>query len=171
MSKKYIPTPLPAKLDLQKPNTGQQLSASAGTSLKVSIVTKAGDIKTKQKQFQDDINQSCMNIITEHLAQFLRKYHQLVDLNVCEDPSSMFEQWVRNFHSEYDDVWFSDNRQRLFRSFKPIWDDHFKAGRSGTELGDVLVMGNRPSKGSTDLLIDFGDERISKHPSLPNLLE
>lgn len=43
---------------------------------------------------------------------------------------SSFEKWLREFHSERDDVWYSSNHSRVYNAFRPHWDDVVAAHRA-----------------------------------------
>lgn len=126
MSRKYVPTLLPVQLDLKKTNTGEQLRLGLGMPGQLSQISTSSSRLSKQEELQADLNNSCMNIVKSHKEDFLKRNGEFFALcdDICKSDESLFESWVRDFHSEYDDSWYSMNRERLFRSFRPIWQNN-----------------------------------------------
>lgn len=109
----YQQTALPVKLDLSKHNTAEQLK-TGGTSK-----------STPAEESKDD----CTEVMRKHLLEWLER-HGIEG----PPPDPVAEQralwsWIRDFHQEYNDDWFSRNMPRLFEQFKPIFVKEMKSRR------------------------------------------
>ena len=136
MCAKYTPTPLPVRIDISRADTGSQLK-----SINPPAFAEKSSHASKQDIEQTEMNRMFLEVVTSDLRSFLKSY-PLSD--VSGDSSVVFVDWMRAFHAEYDDAWFSKNRERLARSFRPIWDEYFNvsSGREGipsaSDLPDLL---------------------------------
>lgn len=131
MVTRYVPVALPARIDLNSPETGKQLLFGVG-------------IKSPSDRPH---NRNCSDasysipdpsaVIHESISKFIDSQHSSLDAQ-----EALFEKFLRFFHSEYDDVWYSRNRERLARSFKPLWDE-FMDSTNGLSRGftDAVVSG------------------------------
>ena len=110
MTTRYKQTPLPGKLDLNRYDTKQQLSEviepKESSPIHVQILQKSKDQET-----QEEINKLFSDVIVKDLQKFITPSH---------NSETLFKQWVRQFHSEYDDSWFSKNYPRLIKAFQPV---------------------------------------------------
>jgi len=53
--------------------------------------------------------------------------------SLCQE--ALFQQWLRQFHSERDDEWFLNNRTRLENAFRPHWDRLFSGRLVDSDCG------------------------------------
>ena len=122
MTTRYKQTPLPGKLDLNRYDTKQQLSEviepKESSPIHVQILQKSKDQET-----QEEINKLFSDVIVKDLQKFI----SINEVMLLDDPitpshnsETLFKQWVRQFHSEYDDSWFSKNYPRLIKAFQPV---------------------------------------------------
>lgn len=118
MCAKYTPTTLPVKLDISRVDTRNQLCSNIQNSF-----PEASRRESKQDQQREEMNRMFYDIVNVNLQDFLHSYPLG---SVSGGSSVVFDEWVRSFHSEYEDSWYAKNRERLVRSFKPIWDAYFE---------------------------------------------
>jgi hypothetical protein len=74
-----------------------------------------------------------MNVAIDDLRQYIET--QKMRSNVLSklpsaDNHDLLMSWIRRFHSEYDDAWFSENEERLYVPFKGIWDKYWQDSQS-----------------------------------------
>jgi hypothetical protein len=132
----YQKTALPAKLDLTKYNTREQLKAAPEAS--------ASNGKTKGAA--EDSKQDCTDVMRKDLRDWLSK-HEIHG----PPPDAVTEQkamwaWIRDFHQEYSDDWFSRNMPRLHEQFKPVYISEMKAmkaaaAKDAKPVADMLDLG------------------------------
>lgn len=159
----YRKTPLPVRLDLNKRNTREQLSQ--GTDDKRGILQGAG-VACPTTESQKD----CNGVMRKDLEQWL------IDHGISGPPPSpeveqrAMWQWIRDFHKEYSDDWYTRNMPRLRDQFRPIFVQEMKRMReqeakangyaAGVPGGDLEDLGPAPTSpaptsapaGSVDLL-------------------
>lgn len=150
MSAKYTPTALPVKLDISRSDTGNQLSSNIQNPF-----PEASRRESKQDQQREEMNRMFYDIVNVNLRDFLNSYPLG---SVSGGSSVVFDEWVRSFHSEYEDSWYAKNRERLVRSFRPIWDAYFEIPVS--QHPELIPV--KPSK---------SDSMVASHnTSFPDLL-
>lgn len=116
MTAKYTPSPLPVKLDLLNPDTAGQLGRKGNPR----VSPQEHPRNSRDVKVHEQLNRDFHDLLRSDLSDFLQ-----------DSADRSFEAWLRRFHSEYDDEWFSKNRGRLVGPFRAIWDEHF--GVSGGE--------------------------------------
>mmetsp|Transcript_36800 Transcript_36800/g.60311 ORF Transcript_36800/g.60311 Transcript_36800/m.60311 type:complete len:168 (+) Transcript_36800:49-552(+) len=140
----YRKTPLPVRLDLNKRNTREQLSQ--GTDDKRGILQGAG-VACPTTESQKD----CNLVMRKDLEQWL------IDHGISGPPPSpeveqrAMWQWIRDFHKEYSDDWYTRNMPRLRDQFRPVFVQEMKRMRdqeakangyaAGVPGGDLLDLG------------------------------
>mmetsp|Transcript_108771 Transcript_108771/g.132754 ORF Transcript_108771/g.132754 Transcript_108771/m.132754 type:complete len:110 (-) Transcript_108771:89-418(-) len=67
-------------------------------------------------------------------------------------------QWIRDFHKEYSDDWYTRNMPRLRDQFRPIFAQEMKAMR------DKEAKANGYSAGAAGDLLDLGPPAASPAP-------
>ena len=143
MASRYQPTRLPNRLDLSRLNTAQQLT---GINEPPEIINPQH--RSKEKELQDEVARQCQEIIEGNIDEYLND-RRLIELG---DMGLHFQTWLRHFHTEYDEVWFIKNNDRLVRSFRPLWDRHL-ANRNKLETNAAAPC----SPNSPNLDDDFRD--------------
>eukprot|EP00931_Biecheleriopsis_adriatica_P026101 TRINITY_DN15904_c0_g1_i1.p1 TRINITY_DN15904_c0_g1~~TRINITY_DN15904_c0_g1_i1.p1 ORF type:complete len:381 (+),score=125.28 TRINITY_DN15904_c0_g1_i1:114-1256(+) len=148
----YRKTPLPAKLDLNKRNTREQLQQVTDDkrgSLEGITPTTAAKDSTKD----------CNDVMQKDLRKWL------VDHDITGPPPSAeaeqraMWQWIRDFHKEYNDDWYTRNMPRLRDIFRPIFVAEMKSMRGERP-------GSAKEAGASDLL-DFGGSPPAKAAPAP----
>lgn len=112
MVSRYVPTPLPVRLDLSRPDTKAQLSSKNSHSNDRNIVNMDSNQATPKQ-----INALFIEVVERDIRGFIES-----DIATSEEDKDSFLRWLREFHKEYDDAWFSKNQDRLASSFKALWD-------------------------------------------------
>lgn len=163
MSTRYTPTSLPVKLDLSRGVTSNQLRKG---DARVSS-PKPQTISNTSK-LQEEMNKMCIDVVTSSLDLFL-KGDILLDGGYSSD--EQFERWMRHFHSEYDEVWFANNHTRLYKSFRPIWNQHLGID-TGSSSTSSQFQTHAGSVGLVSDLLELDKPLKSSHQSsdLPDLL-
>ena len=141
MCAKYTPTALPVRLDISRTDTAAQLQSGCGPSTFPTSHARNARHESRQERQQEEMNRMFFDVVNGNLREFLSTYALG---SVSGDCSSVFDEWVRSFHSEYDDNWYSKNRDRLARSFRPIWDEYFNIPSS--ECKNLILL-DQPKHG------------------------
>jgi len=168
----YKPTSLPPLLDLSNKNTRHQLD---------SRYEKPKDAK---KESED----ACRDVMKDDLIQWIEKDTGKLDLLHVITPQGDvqgFWMWLREFHKEYNDDWYTRNMPRLKEQFEPVFKRTLKALRSeatGKEAStsnpkeptDLLDLGEQasvpavvPSPSASNDLIDIGAVSSTAGPPQP----
>lgn len=170
----YQKTALPAKLDLTKYNTREQLKAEQDPR-------KANRGGTGKETVAVASQQDCTDVMRKDLRDWLVKH----DINGAP-PSAVAEQkamwaWIRDFHQEYSDDWFSRNMPRLHEQFKPIFVSEMKAMKGTTKTVEKPVdmldfdtpstnasasSSSKPAVGGIDLL-DISEPSVAPASTNP----
>jgi hypothetical protein len=154
MVTKYSPVRLPVRLDNTRMETREQLSARPENISKIEEACF-----NKEVQLRENLSRACSEIVERDIRRFLEEpMHSTVSLD------SRFDFWLRTFHTEYDDSWFSANHQRLVRSFKPVWDDVVAKVAGGSS-----TLRSAPS-GLLKSSHELGTSVLSSVDLLPDLL-
>ena len=154
----YQPTPLPARINLDDLDTQKQLNeASKNVKVPANVASpdplgsvppakKIDSVAQRDRILRDQLNQSGRKVIEDDLAGYLEE-------RKLRGKSSGFRDWIRRFHSEYDDAWFNSNFIRLENAFLPIW---------------MKLSGEEPSISAPSAnLLDFWDSEPPPAPSKP----
>jgi len=157
MTKKsgYKPSSLPPLLDLSNKDTRAQLSP---------------DVCDPKKHSED----ACRNIMEEHLLEWIETKDEegLIAGRTREGDVKAFWLWLRDFHKEYKEDWFTMNMPRLKQEFSPVYNKTLKQQRAGsvmecTDLIDVQANGTASSSDPMSDLIDVGTQPIPVAKSPP----
>ncbi len=142
MVTRYVPVDLPARIDMSSPDTARQLS------IELSGKLVPGSHETSHCS---DMRCRIPNpdaLVHESIAQFVEAYPRPV-----ESAEALFGEFLRFFHSEYDDVWYLNNRARLVRSFKPLWEQFMSSKHYPIEeITDASNRVRRTREGPVNLL-------------------
>lgn len=118
----YRKTPLPVKLNLNDRNTKEQLTGGnpedtgRGTLEGVSSTSSASE---SQK--------NCREVMQKDLQKWLETKGINGPPPSPEAEQRAMWQWIRDFHKEYNDDWFTRNMPRLHERFKPVFNAEMKA--------------------------------------------
>lgn len=139
----YERTPLPVKLDLSKYNTAEQLRGSSSKDR----------VETTEKGAAVDSTKDCNAVMRKDLRAWLEKngIHGPPPTPVAEQRAMW--SWIRDFHQEYSDDWFSRNMPRLHEQFKPIFIQEMKSRKkevaaAAPPANDMLDLSEPASSGS-----------------------
>ncbi|CAD7941700.1 unnamed protein product [Amoebophrya sp. A120] len=106
----YVQTALPVLLDLQNRNTRDQI--------------QSGVSRPSHKTAAQESKEECARIMQVSGHEFLDK-RQLCQPGTAplsrEEDVPLFWEWVREFHGEYNEDWFTRNMPRLKQEFLPMW--------------------------------------------------
>jgi len=145
----YKKTALPARLDLNKRNTREQLQ-NATDDKRGTLEGAASSSSSAAKSSQRD----CNDVMRKDLQTWL------VDHGITgPPPSAEAEQramwsWIRDFHKEYNDDWYARNMPRLRDQFRPIFMQEIKSMKAKAGQSESTPM--------ADDLLDFGGSQPSK---------
>merc|ERR1712107_29500 len=64
----------------------------------------------------------CENVMVENLREWLKKQGINGPLPSKEAEARAMWSWIREFHKEYSDDWFTRNMPRLLEKFRPIFN-------------------------------------------------
>lgn len=147
----YKPAALPPLLDLSNKNTKSQLGGDVGEA-------------DPKKKSADD----CRAVMKEHLREWIESDpgEDIIAERTREGDVKAFWLWVRHFHKEYNDDWYTRNMPRLKEQFHPIFIETVKEIRQGP-LGSEQQPSTETNNQLRDLL-DFGDqEEEDRKPNQP----
>lgn len=122
---------------------GQRLGSMLGKwtggavrALRATMADAEGERRAGEEDMPDDLGPEARN----------RPFYELVRSSMAEacifetaDPGSAgfrhgeevnFERWLRQFHNDRDDEWYSSNHVRVYNAFKPHWDEVVAAQRA-----------------------------------------
>jgi len=102
-------------------------------------------------------NQPFYELVRREMAEALEAEASSGTSLALDDPGeveALFERWLRQFHSERDDSWFTNNHTRVYKAFRPHWDEVVAAWRGG----------RGPKVGGTDGPQDCCPENSSPQP-------
>lgn len=163
MSTRYTPTSLPVKLDLSRGDTVHHLR-----KVDARFSSPKQPTISKTSKLQEEMNKMCIDVVTSSLDLFL-KGDILHDGGFPSD--EQFERWMRHFHSEYDEVWYAKNHTRLYKSFRPIWNQHLGIHTGSSSTSSQLQTHPGPVGLVNDLLeLDKPSKSSHQSSDLPDLL-
>lgn len=141
----YRKTPLPAKLNLGDRNTRTQLSAGAPEAESTRGALDGVGVATTAKSVGD-----CNDVMRKHVEEWLEEHEIRGPPPSPEAEQRAMWQWIRDFHKEYNDDWFTRNMPRLHQQFKPIFMARMRAMKKAT--APAAAAGPAPN------LLEFGGE-------------
>mmetsp|Transcript_54875 Transcript_54875/g.141362 ORF Transcript_54875/g.141362 Transcript_54875/m.141362 type:complete len:273 (-) Transcript_54875:41-859(-) len=175
----YRKTPLPVRLNLNDRNTREQLSntpedSSRGTLEGVGLAPATASASSREQSEKDSLD-----VMRKDLQAWLHTNGISGPPPSAEAEQRAMWMWIRAFHKEYGDDWFSRNMPRLHERFRPVFLEEMKAMKaaaapsvvapaapaSGTDLLDfdqpavaAPAPPTAPAAGGSDLLsLDFSD--------------
>lgn len=145
----YRKTPLPARLNLSDRNTREQLQSGSHTEDKRGSLEGVGlaRVGTAAQSQQD-----CTDVMRQDLAAWLAKHGIEGPPPSQEAEGRAMWQWIRDFHKEYNDDWFTRNMPRLHERFKPVFVEKMKAMKA-------LLDSKQPPAGPNLLDMDAAEDR------------
>lgn len=141
----YRKTPLPARLNLNDRNTKVQLSS--GVSEKESGRGALEGVGCSQPALQS--KQDCSNVMRDELKAWLVSKGVEGPFPSPEEEQRAMWEWIRQFHKEYNDDWFTINMPRLHAQFKPTFMAEMKVMKSQNQSKQ-----QPPSNASTANLLE-----------------
>ena len=124
MTSRYQPTSLPVRLDLSRMDTASQLH---------EVVSRKGAYSSprpaREEIYRDEMTRMCNELIEKEIQAYI-----ICHMNCAINEEDSFYSWLRHFHSEYDDSWFDMNRERLIRSFRPLWSLNYNKSPSAVPI-------------------------------------
>jgi len=152
MVTRYIPTALPAKLDMSRGDSYGQLR-----SREASRCYSTRDGVEPEQRKEEKMNATFHDLVQSHMKAFIVEHS-----SQCHDSTTLFSSWLRLFHSEYGDKWFSKNQDRLTASFRPIWVKlHSRGSEVSTPetfhapLDFISILGAGTGEVKSDVLPDL----------------
>jgi hypothetical protein len=99
--------------DLPEPDIATVKAQTAGAS------NDTGDDPSPDAEARKEArNRPFYELVRSSMAASVREANCLPG-----DDGPGFERWLRNFHSERDDEWFTNNHTRVYNAFRPHWDE------------------------------------------------
>eukprot|EP00440_Ansanella_granifera_P074525 gb/GFBE01080877.1/.p1 GENE.gb/GFBE01080877.1/~~gb/GFBE01080877.1/.p1 ORF type:complete len:350 (+),score=61.93 gb/GFBE01080877.1/:1-1050(+) len=150
----YRKTALPARLDLNKRNTREQLSQATddrrGCLEGVGVaVANAGATSRKD----------CTDVMRKDLQTWLVEHGITGPPPSAEAEQRAMWAWIRDFHKEYNDDWYARNMPRLRDQFRPVFVQEMKSMKE--KLAPAPAPSQAASAGGADLL-DFAGPAPAK---------
>jgi len=144
----YRKTPLPVRLNLSDRNTREQLKSKCDDSVNSRGVLEGAGLAAPVVTSR----QGCTDVMREHLRSWLAEHGISGPPPSPEAEQRAMWQWMREFHKEYNDDWFTRNMPRLHEQFRPVFVEIMKQMKA-----EVAAV--KQSKGglpeSTGDLLDF----------------
>mmetsp|Transcript_8636 Transcript_8636/g.20527 ORF Transcript_8636/g.20527 Transcript_8636/m.20527 type:complete len:188 (-) Transcript_8636:31-594(-) len=156
----YRKTALPAKLDLSKRNTREQLRHS--TDDKRGLLDGVGLREKPSEASQRD----CNDVMQKHLQAWLSERDITGPPPSPEAEQRAMWQWIRDFHKEYSDEWYTRNMPRLRDQFRPSFLKEMRRLRAQSGVPETLE--GRGPRGMD--LLDLSPQ-TSHQGYAPDLLE
>lgn len=113
----YRKTPLPVKLNLNDRNTRVQLSTSEQADAGRGALEGVGLASSASSQSQKDSK----DVMVKDLRDWLSTHGINGPPPNAEAEQRAMWKWIRDFHKEYNDDWFSRNMPRLHEQFRPVF--------------------------------------------------
>jgi hypothetical protein len=126
----YRKTPLPVRLNLNDRNTRLQLSDTPEESSRGSL-EGVGLASTTASQSQ----KNCTDVMVKHLKEWMDKHEIKGPPPSADAEQRAMWQWIRDFHKEYNDDWFSRNMPRLHETFRPVFVGEIKRMKKTNKCG------------------------------------
>lgn len=157
----YRKTVLPVKLDLNKRNTREQLSRH--------VDDKRGTLEgvSSSSTPSNDSLKDCTDVMRKDLKSWLLEHDIIGPPPSAEAEQRAMWQWIRDFHKEYSDDWFTRNMPRLKDQFKPLFVQEMKemkkalspagAGQAGGDLLDMAGSSANETESKGNDLLGFDD--------------
>ncbi|CAK0823505.1 unnamed protein product, partial [Prorocentrum cordatum] len=123
----YRKTALPVKLNLQDRNTRAQIQS--GTDEKASNRGNLEGVKAVSGTRVSSAAQSqkgCTDVMRKDLCDWLDSHGVAGAPPSAEAEQRAMWSWIRDFHKEYSDDWFSRNMPRLHEQFRPVFVQEMK---------------------------------------------
>ncbi|KAF4691474.1 hypothetical protein FOZ62_030454, partial [Perkinsus olseni] len=122
----YNPSSLPVRIDLSAPDTLEQLRKASrnprvpSSCFATSTTATTETAKEEQQHSRGDRSMQLRSegrargrlLIESNLERYVRKLRKKEPTLDCST-EDVFVSWLRYFHKEYDDEWFSKNYKRL----------------------------------------------------------
>mmetsp|Transcript_1752 Transcript_1752/g.4374 ORF Transcript_1752/g.4374 Transcript_1752/m.4374 type:complete len:179 (+) Transcript_1752:39-575(+) len=150
----YRKTPLPAKLDLNKRNTREQLCQV--TDDKRGMLEGAGYAASPSKYASSPSKESqkdCNDVMQKHLISWLTEHGIVGPPPSAEAEQRAMWSWIRDFHKEYSDDWYARNMPRLRDQFRPVFVHEMKRMRAGSTPASSQPT---PANSDSQDLLSFG---------------
>jgi len=117
----YRKTPLPVRLNLNDRNTKEQLGSGTPEESARGSLEGVGLASTASQS-----QKNCTEVMVKHLKEWMDT-HEIKGPPPSPDAEQRaMWQWIRDFHKEYNDDWFSRNMPRLHETFRPVFVDEIK---------------------------------------------
>ncbi|CAK9088391.1 unnamed protein product [Durusdinium trenchii] len=91
--------------------------------------------RQSEEQLQRDADAESERVVRQHALDFLDQTKDdgpPLDVQNASDVNKLFFQWLRDFHSEYDDAWFEQNLMRIDLAFRHIFEAALRDWRPAT---------------------------------------
>lgn len=118
----YRKTPLPVKLNLNDRNTREQLTSGTPEESSRGTLEGAGLASTASQS-----QKNCTDVMRKDLKDWLVTHEIRGPPPSAEAEQRAMWQWIRDFHKEYNDDWFSRNMPRLHEQFRPVFLEEMKS--------------------------------------------
>jgi len=153
----YRKTPLPVKLNLNDRNTAGQLKEGNPASDSWGSLDGVGPATLASQSLKN-----CTDVMHKHLQEWLHTQGMKGPPPSAEAEQRAMWAWIREFHKEYNDDWFSRNMPRLHEKFKPIFVDEMKSLKAATA---ATSTGAARSQATCVDLLDYSEPASSQVPS------
>eukprot|EP00927_Polykrikos_kofoidii_P081394 TRINITY_DN78715_c0_g1_i1.p1 TRINITY_DN78715_c0_g1~~TRINITY_DN78715_c0_g1_i1.p1 ORF type:complete len:238 (-),score=57.03 TRINITY_DN78715_c0_g1_i1:43-756(-) len=117
----YRKTALPVRLNLNDRNTKEQLTGPAPEHNARGALEGVGVASSTHQSQKDSVE-----VMRKDLCTWLTNHGIDGPPPSIEAEQRAMWQWIRDFHSEYNDDWFARNMARMIERFKPVFVSEMK---------------------------------------------
>jgi len=156
----YRKTALPTKLNLNDRNTRDQLKGGDPNDTGRGALEGVGPSNASSAK---DSVKDCNAVMRKDLKDWLKDHGIHGPPPSQEAEQRAMWQWIRDFHKEYNDDWFSRNMPRVVSEFKPLFVAEMKSMKAAVAKAAAPAASAAPA--ATDLL-DF-DQPASAPAAAP----
>lgn len=157
----YRKTPLPVRLNLSDRNTRDQLSTGVAEKESGRGALEGVGLASSASQSQ----KNCTEVMRKDLRDWMANNGMQTPPQPGEAEQRAMWTWMRDFHKEYNDDWFTRNMPRLHEKFRPVFMDEVKKMRA--EMAAAAREVAQKAAPPVDDLLDFGPPTVASAPAPP----
>jgi len=154
----YRKTALPVRLDLNNKNTRNQLKSSPDDG--------RGRLEVGSKSTASQSQKNCTDVMRTDLQEWLQKRGIEGPPPSPEQETRAMWEWMRDFHKEYNDDWFTRNMPRLHEVFKPVFVQEMRRLKKAAAAAAAAEAALAPTAQQGDLLAM--EKPVATTPSPPS---
>lgn len=153
----YRKTPLPVRLNLNDRNTKEQLGSGTPEESSRGTLEGVGLASTTASQSK----QNCTEVMVKHLKEWMDKHEIKGPPPSADAEQRAMWQWIRDFHKEYNDDWFSRNMPRLHETFRPVFVGEIKRMKRQASAESPSQNAAPQTQKQSKNLLDFEEPAVA----------